>query len=150
LLQVAGQGLIRCFVCGNRRDTAQIHDLGLRRITQTGIGTALEAHLELTGSAGRDLQFQTLAVNLLLTKELVTVRFAFRQDGMLVNRQTIELQAFLIKVIAVGDLPIELGFTGFKAFGGEDKRLFHRQEFRFGIERIAPCLGHTRDQEDKK
>ena len=69
---------------------------------------------------------------------------------MLLSRQTVEFQAFLIKVITVGDLPIELSFTRFKAFGREDERLFHRQKFRFGIERIGPCLGQTRDQEDKK
>ena len=69
---------------------------------------------------------------------------------MVLSGQTIELQAFLIKVITVGDLPIELGFTRLKAFGGEDERLADGKKFGFGRERISPCLGHTRDQENKK
>ena len=57
---------------------AQIHHLGLRRITQTGIGAALETNLDLTGGAGRNLQFQALAIDLLFAEELVAVGFALR------------------------------------------------------------------------
>jgi hypothetical protein len=69
---------------------------------------------------------------------------------MVLNGQTIELQAFLIEVIPVGDLPVELCFARFKAFGSENECLFHGQKFGFGRERISPCLGRTRDQENKK
>ncbi|MCY1361741.1 hypothetical protein D9M69_484190 [compost metagenome] len=69
---------------------------------------------------------------------------------MLVGRQAIELQAFLIQVIAVGDLPIELGFTGFQAFRGKREGFINREEFRFGVERIGSRLGQAHDQESKK
>ena len=52
---------------------AQIHHLGLRRVAQAGIGTALEAHLDLAAGTGRDLQFQALAIDLLLAEKLVAV-----------------------------------------------------------------------------
>ncbi|MCY1443047.1 hypothetical protein D9M71_594430 [compost metagenome] len=117
MLQIAGQGLVRRFVCRARQGLpAQIHDLGLWRITQAGIGTALEADLDLAGRACRDLQLKALAINLLFAEEFITVEFPLRQRGMLVDRQTVELQALLIQVIAIGNLPEQLGFAGLKAF----------------------------------
>ncbi|MNO82879.1 hypothetical protein D3C76_741650 [compost metagenome] len=73
--------------------------------------------------------------------------FALRQRGMLVGRQTVELQAFLIQVIAVGNLPEQLGFAGLKAFGGENERFVDGQEIGFGLERIAPRLGQAGKQQ---
>jgi hypothetical protein len=90
--------------------------LGLRRIAQAGIGTALETHLDLAAGTGGNLQFQALAIHLLFTEELVAVSFALRQRWMLFSRQAIEFQALLVQVIAIGNLPEQLGFTGFQAF----------------------------------
>ncbi|MNG12746.1 hypothetical protein D3C84_963800 [compost metagenome] len=117
MLQIAGQGLVRRFI-GRAQGVrvAQVHDPGLRWITQPGIGAALVTDLDLTAGARRDLQLHPLAIDLLFTKKLVAVGFALRQRGMLVGRQTVELQAFLIQVIAVGNLPEQLGFAGLKAF----------------------------------
>lgn len=74
---------------------------------------------------------------MLFTEKLVAVRFTFRQRGVLFDRQSVELQAFLVQVIAVGDLPIELGFTGFQTFRGIREGFINREKFRFGVERIG-------------
>ncbi|MNX82536.1 hypothetical protein D3C86_1142700 [compost metagenome] len=150
-MQAAGQRLVRCFSGRIQRNgIAQVHGPGLRRITQTGIGTALVTDLDLTARASRNFQFKALAVDLLFTEKLVAVGFAFWQRGMLPDRQSVELQAFLVQVIAVGDLPIELGFTGFQAFRGKREGFINREKFRFGVERIGSRLGQARDQESKK
>ncbi|MNL04756.1 hypothetical protein D3C87_1253330 [compost metagenome] len=148
LLQVAGQGLVGRFIRRTGRNgAAQIYDFGLRWITQTGVGTALITHVDLTAGAGGNLQFQALTINLLLTEKLVAVGFALRQCRMLIGRQTIEFQAFLIQVIAVGNLPKELGFTGFQAFRGENERFVDGQKIGFGLERIASGLGQAGEQQ---
>ncbi|MNR30834.1 hypothetical protein D3C85_1483060 [compost metagenome] len=79
-MQAAGQGLIGCFVngrCGSA--STQIHHLGLRRITQAGIGTALETHLDLARGPRWNLQLQALAIDLLLAEKLIAVRLALGQ-----------------------------------------------------------------------
>ncbi|MNH95814.1 hypothetical protein D3C73_484660 [compost metagenome] len=129
---------------------AQVHDPGLRRITQTGIGTTLVTDLDLAAGTRWYLQFQTLAVDLLFTEKLVAVGFTFRQRRVLPDRQSIELQAFLVQVVAVGDLPIELCFTGFQAFRGKGEGFINREKFRFGVERIGCRLGQARDQKGKQ
>ncbi len=69
----------RRFVCRARQGLpAQIHDLGLWRITQAGIGTALEADLYLTAGARGNFQFEALTVDLLFSEELIAVGFTFR------------------------------------------------------------------------
>jgi hypothetical protein len=75
----------------------------------------------------------------LFTEKLVAVGFAFRQRGLLFGAQAIEFQTLLIQVIAVGDLPEQLGFTGFQTFGGEHERLVDRQKLRLCIKWIVPA-----------
>ncbi|MNG23640.1 hypothetical protein D3C84_1082700 [compost metagenome] len=62
---------------------------------------------------------------------------------MLIGRQSVELQAFLIQVIAVGNLPEQLGFTGVQAFRRKNEGFADRKKIRFGIEWIAASLGYT-------
>ncbi|MNZ59766.1 hypothetical protein D3C78_778130 [compost metagenome] len=146
MLQAAGQCLIRCFIGRTLRiGVTQVHDPGLRRITQAGIGAALVTDLDLAAGPRRNLQFQALTVDLLLAEKLVAVGFTFRQRGMLRDGQSVELQAFLVQVIAVGDLPIELGFTGIQTFRGKREGFINREKFRFGVERIGSRLGQARD-----
>ncbi|MCY1361740.1 hypothetical protein D9M69_484180 [compost metagenome] len=79
MLQAAGQRLVRRF-SGRIQciGIAQVHDSGLWRITQTGIGAALVTDLDLTAGTRRNFQFQALTVDLLFTEKLVAVGFAFR------------------------------------------------------------------------
>ncbi|MNE82437.1 hypothetical protein D3C80_1791590 [compost metagenome] len=73
-MQTTGQGLIRCFYgVDGRHDTTQVNHLGLGRVTQAGIGAALETHFDPARGVGRDLQLQALAIDLLITKELIAV-----------------------------------------------------------------------------
>src|SRR3546814_2544356 len=87
---------------------------------------ALETDLDLTGGAGGNLQLQRLAIHLLIAEKLVAVGFTFRQLRLLRLGKTVEFESLLIQVVAVGDLPEQLGFTGVQAFGGKHKGLFHR------------------------
>lgn len=140
MLKAVGQGFIRCLRTGRRdRFAAQINDPGLRRVTQTRIGAALIADLDLTGRRRRDLYLQPLAINRLFSEELVAVGFALWQRRLLCSTQTVELQAFLIQVVAVGDLPEQLGFTGFQALGGENERFIDRQKIRFVSKGLFPA-----------
>ncbi len=107
---------------------------------------SLEADLDLARGTGRNLQLQRLAIDLLVAEKLVAVGFTLRQLGFLRLGQAIELEALLIQVVPIGDLPEQLGFTGVQAFGGKHERLFHRQEIGFGLEGIGG-LGQARDQE---
>ena len=135
---------------------AQINHLSLRWITQTGIGTALETHLDLASGPGGNLQFQALTINLLFAKELIAVGFTLRQFRFVLRRQAIEFQALLVQVVAVGDLPIELGFTGLKAFGGKDEGFANGEKVGFGFKRIVAglCLSQSgkrsKNKQEKK
>jgi len=120
LLQTAGQSLIRgfsaCCCCGF---ATQVNHPGLRWIAQTGIGAALITDLDLTAGSRRDFHFQALAIDRLLAEELIAVGFAFRQHRLLIGGQSVEFQAFLIQVVAVSDLPEQLGFARVQTLGGE-------------------------------
>ena len=151
MLQAAGQGLVRRFGGGRGNDCPpQVNDLGLRRITQAGIGTALESYFHLAGGTGRYFQLKALAVNLLLTEKFIAVRFARGQGRLVLWRQAVELQTLLVQIVPIGDLPKKLGFTGLQALGSEDERLAYWKEVRFGREWIVGGLGHARYQENEK
>jgi hypothetical protein len=69
--------------------------------------------------------------------------FTFRQRGMLFDRQSVELQAFLVQVIAVGNLPEQLSLTGFQAFGCEGEGFVDGKKVGFGFKWIVASLGLT-------
>ena len=48
---------------------------------------------------------------------------------MLISGETIEFQAFLVQVVAIGDLPVQTHLPGRQAFAAEHEGLFHGQEF---------------------
>ncbi|MNY49547.1 hypothetical protein D3C86_1849810 [compost metagenome] len=87
---------------------------------------------------------------MLLTEKLVAVIFAHGQRRFVFGRQTVELQALLVQVITVGNLPIELGFTRFQTFRRKREGFLDREKIGFCVKRISPCLGQARDQESEK
>ena len=116
--------LIRCFcACSDDGLAPQINHAGLRRIAQTGIRATLVADFDLASGRCRDFHFQPLAIDRLFTEKLIAVGFTFRECWLLFCGESIEFQAFLIQVITVSDLPEQLGFTGFQAFGRQHECL---------------------------
>ncbi len=89
----------------------------------------------------------------MLAEELVAMGFALGQHGLF--GQAFELHALLVQVITVGNLPIQLGFTGSQALGGKGEGLAYREELGLGLERIVARRGlgqsgEQHQQEDKQ
>ncbi|ERO64767.1 hypothetical protein P308_22095 [Pseudomonas piscis] len=79
--------------------------------------------------------------------------FARRQARLLLRRQAVELQALLVQVVAVGDLPEQLGLARGQALGAEYERLAHRQEVGLDLERVVAGLrqgGEQHEQQDEQ
>jgi hypothetical protein len=62
---------------------------------------------------------------------------------MLLSGQAIEFQAFLIKVITVGDLPEQLGFPGSEALRRKAEGFADGKKVGLGFKRITASLGLT-------
>ncbi|MCY1449050.1 hypothetical protein D9M71_657700 [compost metagenome] len=102
------------------------------RVAQPGIGAALPAHAQLTVGAGGQDQFQFATVYLGFTKIFIAVGQGGGQLGLLLRRQAVEFQAFLVQVVAIGDLPVQAHLPRLQAFAAEHEGLVDWQEIALG------------------
>ena len=119
---------------------AQINHLALRRVAQTGISAALPAHFDLAAGTRRDQDVDLIAIDLAGTKKLVIVLLTLGQGGGMRGVQTVKLEAFLIQIVVVGNLPAQPGFARWQRFAAEGERLGHRQKVDFLGKRIITGL----------
>ena len=107
---------------------SQIQQPDLRWVTQPGIGAALPANLNFAGVAGGQNQLQAVAIDLRVAEKLIVIRQPRRQLGLDPGRQTTELQAMLIEVVAGGYIPAQQGFTIGLRLNTEVERLLGGKE----------------------
>ncbi len=136
-MQVAGQGLVTGLFDRRRHTATQVDQRGLRGVAQAGVGTALPAQAQLALGIGREQQFELVAVHRTVAEELVVVVESGRQLRVLFGRQAVELQPFLIQVVARLDLEEQAHLAVGLAVVGKHEGLVDRQEVRFDIERVG-------------
>ncbi|MNN09137.1 hypothetical protein D3C81_1220130 [compost metagenome] len=144
LLQAAGQGLIAGLLLLIDSGAAQADQVGLWWIAQAGIGTALPAHAQLACGGGGQDQFKFTAIHQSLAEELVLMGQGLWQGGLLLDGQAVELQAFLVKIVTIGDFPVQAHLPGIQPLAAEHERLVHRQKVALGK---GVGLGQAAEQE---